>query len=148
MSVVSNTQVPCDALQVAGSFCFSLLPTNASRARSAPFAAPRSGSLYGAGHPDGARGTVAGGYTEARGALPLTRLPSQRRFFSTPFIQHHRLPVLHNSMMGLEISMGLDSTITFDDYLNGAWQALSATGDPPRSHPTPTPLLTLARHPF
>lgn len=32
--------------------------------------------------------------------------------------QHHRLPVLHNSMMGLEISMGLDSTITFDDYLN------------------------------
>eukprot|EP00730_Choanoeca_flexa_P013819 TRINITY_DN5748_c0_g1_i2.p1 TRINITY_DN5748_c0_g1~~TRINITY_DN5748_c0_g1_i2.p1 ORF type:complete len:142 (+),score=30.95 TRINITY_DN5748_c0_g1_i2:68-493(+) len=31
--------------------------------------------------------------------------------------QHQRLPTLHSSMLGLEVSMGLDSTISFEDYL-------------------------------
>jgi hypothetical protein len=32
--------------------------------------------------------------------------------------QIRRLPVLHSSMCALEISLGLESTIEFDDYLN------------------------------
>jgi hypothetical protein len=34
-------------------------------------------------------------------------------------LQHQRLPTLHSSMLGLEISLGMDSTISFEDYLNG-----------------------------
>jgi hypothetical protein len=33
--------------------------------------------------------------------------------------QLRRLPVLHSSMLGLEISLGRDQTIDFDDFLNG-----------------------------
>ena len=34
--------------------------------------------------------------------------------------QCRRLPVLHSSMLGLEISLGKDQTIDFQDYLNGS----------------------------
>ena len=33
--------------------------------------------------------------------------------------QMRRLPVLHSSMIALDISLGTESTIEFDDYLNG-----------------------------
>ena len=48
--------------------------------------------------------------------------------------QCRRLPALHSSMLGLEISLGKDQTIDFSDYLNGV------TAPPHRhAHPAADP---------
>eukprot|EP00041_Stephanoeca_diplocostata_P017805 m.367153 g.367153 ORF g.367153 m.367153 type:complete len:148 (+) comp20824_c0_seq2:157-600(+) len=52
------------------------------------------------------------------GSVVNRSLPTMVRNERAALAQMRRLPVLHSSMVALEISLGRESTLDFEDYLN------------------------------